>query len=255
MALGALARLRPVRPPLLGTLAQASRLLIKGHQRGPRGKMAQRPPLSQVDMPFEIKEQYGLRGFAHASSKLLAQQLLERGHIGERALLPPSDNVAVKDAACTIIGARDVETERACLNGLSSTPAQRDLQYRGSYSIATACFACRAKQAMPSPLRVPISTRAFPAAYLAMKECTACGERMGGASSGEETTFSQLTLSMWRRALLRARPAPPTPAGDRVAAHTPTVAIAQNRASCFLTNRTIMKHAPNTHARASELHR
>ena len=61
--------------------------------------------------------------------------------------------------------------------------------------MATAERATCAKHAMPSPLRVPISTMSLPAnLWLAKYECTRCGERIGAASTGT-TLFVQLTYA------------------------------------------------------------
>ena len=48
------------------------------------------------------------------------------------------------------------------------------------------------KHAIPSPCRVPISTRDFEWKSLASSVCTACGERIGGASTGSRTNSEQL---------------------------------------------------------------
>jgi len=58
------------------------------------------------------------------------------------------------------------------------------VQYLDSSSIATAERAVRAKHRMPSPFLVPISTASVFRRSSATVLCTACGERIGGQSTG-----------------------------------------------------------------------
>ena len=68
--------------------------------------------------------------------------------------------------------------------GKAANLSKRLSQYFGKTSTATAVLATIAKQAMASPMRVPISTTSLPANLRAKTVCTASGDRIGLMSMG-----------------------------------------------------------------------